>query len=280
MIKIVAALDYLKKPVLPKEHGAWLILAVSLLVGSFAVKGSGGIWWGGALLISIATLSGFMSFKPLLLSFYPPDNNDRARYITWVIVCSLVAGACFIAVVLLSKLPGLAWFVVATATLSVVYFKSTKAKVQKSLTVKILGIIGLSLACLAASLVQERMISQQAVTLYVLLVIWFIDRMIMVQKSLDTTRSKKSVYQCKQKLTELRIPLMVHIISLVAVSIIGKIILSMGLLAVIPFLCATTWNLLNISGMISFSNPMKTGFAEMRLGFAFCIITVLVWRLS
>ncbi len=273
------ALSYLGKPVIPKEHGAWMVLLVSLTAGSMAVRPAGAVEWAGFALLTVSTLFGFLAFTPFRLMFMTRPGANRGRLAAWFIIYSIIAAGCFLALVARLDLHGLLWFIIPALLLTVSYFWWNVAGAQRNLPVEITGIIGLAAAGPAASYVQQNEITKQAVVLYVLLIIWFTDRMMTVRKTLGSMRRGVKFETAGSKARWFARELSIHAAALASVAAV--ITLSGGLVpwtAFSPFLLATAKSLVDIASVKNVDDPMKVGFAEMRLGIAFSLLMIAAWR--
>ncbi|VAX15443.1 hypothetical protein MNBD_NITROSPINAE03-1410 [hydrothermal vent metagenome] len=268
------------KPVTPKEHGAWLTLGVSLFTGSFAVKPESSIAWSQFALLAVASFAGFMAFTPLRRLLIPSVDSNKGRNLLWLIVYLLISAGCFFTLLFHYERMGLFWFVIPAFALTISYLRWNVAKSQKSLSVETVWMAGLALASPAASYAQQNELTAEAVFLYILMVIWFVDRAMMARKIIDSIRRKSNFGSVRAKARRYLPQFLIHLGALLLVAVV--IAISKGLVpwaAFIPFLLATAKNLADTLSLKQNNDPMKAGFSEMRLGIAFALIMVAVFRI-
>jgi len=268
------------RPVTPKEHGAWLALGVSLFAGSFAVKPEGSVLWPEFTLLAVASFAGFMAFTPLRRLLIPSARANKGRNLLWLIVYLLISAGCFFTLLFHYERGGLFWFVIPASALTISYLRWNVTKSQKSLSVETAWIAGLALASPAASYVQQNELTAEAVFLYILMVIWLVDRAMMARQIVDSIRRKAKFGSIRAKVRRYLPQFLIHLAALLLVAVV--ITISKGLIpwtACIPFLLATAKNLADTLSLKQNNDPMKAGFSEMRLGIAFALIMVVVFRI-
>lgn len=270
----------LGKPVTPKEHGAWLVLGVALFTGSFAVKPEGSIVWPGFALLTASSFSGFMAFTPLRRLLAPTPFADRGRSIAWLIIYLTISAGCFFGLVIGYQLTGLFWFILPASVLTAIYLLGSVTKSRRTLLVGAAGMASLALAAPAASYVQQNGLTYEATLLYILMLIWFFDRAMMASKIVESIRGKVKFNSILERARCYTPQFFIHAGALVVVALV--IIVSDGALpwiALTPFLLATIKNIADTLSIKQDSNPMKSGFSEMRLGIAFGLLMVVVWKI-
>lgn len=273
-------MSVLGKPVFPKEHGAWMVLLVSLTAGSFAQSPPEGAYWGGFIALTGAAIFGFMAFTPLRMLIKPVAGVNLRRMGVWFSIYGGAAGLCFAWLVFGMERYGLLWFAAPAAFLTLSYLWSSFARTQRSLPVEIMGILGLATAGPAGAFTQFDAFTAESGYLYALFVIWFTDRMLMARKTLDLMRSGVKFGSAGEKARAFAPEFMAHAVSLGLVA--GVIAVSGGaapVTAFVPFLLATARNVADTVMVEGTSDPMKVGFAEMRLGIVFCAAMIMAWRM-
>jgi len=269
------------KPITPKEHGAWLVLGVSMLVGSLAVRPDSSIVWPGFALLATASFAGFMAFTPLRRLLIPSPGAGKRRNFLWLIIYLMISAGCFFTLVIHYERYGLFWFVIPAFFLTTSYLWLNITKSQRTLFIEVMWMAGLALAAPAASYVQQNGPTPEAVLLYILMVIWFVDRAMMARKIVESIRGKEKFGSIRQKARRYLPQFLIHASALLLVALV--ITISEGLLpwtALAPFLLATIKNLADTLSLKQVGDPMKAGFSEMRLGIAFGLAMVAVFRIS
>lgn len=268
------------KPVTPKEHGAWLVLGVALFTGSFAVKPEGSFLWPGFVLLSTASLTGFMALTPFRRLLIGLPGVDTGRNLAWLIVYLAISAGCFLTLVIRYKLNGLFWFILPASILTAAYLWWSVTKAERTLLVEAGGMAGLALAGPAASYVQQSGPTAEGAALYLLMIIWFVDRAMMARKIVDSIRGKVKFDSISARARRYLPEFLIHLGALMSVVVV--IIMSDGLvpwMTLAPFLLATAKNLADTLSIRQENDPMRAGFSEMRLGMVFGLIMVVVWRI-
>ena len=230
-----------------------------------------------ALLFS--AVFGFLTAGTLRTALYPPPKSDRARFVFWTVIYTLLAGGSF-AYLLANGRLGLLWFIIPAAALTVAYFWTSASGSKRTLPFELAGLAGLTLSGPAAVYTQTGAIGPVAGMVYILCLIWFFDRTMTARKVLELIRKGSKATSRAEKLETLKAEIVIHAICLaaaVAVSAFGP--LKAWYLA-LPFLAATFRTLVAVVAVENPSDPMKVGFAEMRLGIIFCAFLVLVFRMQ
>jgi len=271
----------LGKPVAPKEHGAWMVLTVSLTAGSFAPPALHGHTMAGFILLTLAALGGFLAFTPLRMLARTPAGADRERFWGWLLIYGGTALASFVALTVVMERWGLLWFLAPAALVTGGYLRAGMARATRTLPVEIAGIAGLALCGPAAVYVQQGRFTAQALILYLLFTLWFVDRMLTARRTLEAMRSGAPLAALGERVAYFAPELAVHGAALL---LAAGIVLGSGgaapLAALAPPLAATLRNARDMAAGRWTDDPMKVGFAEMRLGIIYAALTILAWRLG
>jgi len=274
-------LDIISRPVYPKEHGAWMVILAPLLAGSLAIGPEDGPDYGGLMSLAVATFFGFLAFTPLRRLTKSGGSVNRRRYVFWLTAYSLVAGAAFLCLLLCYDRMGLVWFVIPAGLLSLSYLWSNAARIHRSLLVELTGIAGLAISAPAGAYVQSGDVSMEALALYLMLVIWFTDRMMMARKTLETIRSSKELPTIADRVLFFRNELALN--GLAIGSVAGLIYISGAVApwtALAPFGLGALKNWAVVITGSTVDDPMKVGFSEMRIGLAFTALMITAWRIA
>ncbi len=274
-------LNIITRPVYPKEHGAWMVILAPLLTGSLAMGPEDGPDYGGLMLLAIATVFGFLAFTPLRHLTKSGASVNRRRYAFWMIAYSLVAGVAFLSLLLWRDRPGLLWFIIPAGLLSLSYLWSNAARIHRSLLVELTGIAGLAISAPAGAYVQSGKVSMGALALYLMLVIWFTDRMMMARRTLETIRGGKAAPAVADRVFYFRNELALNGLAIGVVTVL--IFVSGGVApwtALAPFGLGVLKNWAVVITGSTVDDPMKVGFSEMRMGLAFTALMITAWRIA
>lgn len=130
-------------PLLPREHGAWMMLLVPLIVGALA----GGSLSPYVLLTIAAAFFAYLARHPLVLIARVQGQHQRLPAATpvWLLIYAGIAGLCGLAVVALGGYWSLLGIVaLAAIPLGVNLYLATR-RAEMTLAGELLGIAGLSL---------------------------------------------------------------------------------------------------------------------------------------
>jgi len=264
---------YLNKPFIPKEHGAWPALLIPILAGSLAVRPEASPNLGAMALLLAAAIFGFMAVSTLRVAITPPPKTARERFIAWTVYYGALAGVPFLWLVLGRGCGGLLWFIIPAGLLTAAYFRSSAAGTKRTLPFEIIGLAGP-----AAAYVQQGRATLDGALIYLLCLVWFIDRMITARKTLELLRKDIRPGTVMERLKLFSAEYMFHGAGLISVA--GVIIASGTHWArILPFAAATLRNGWDTASVAIPTDPMKVGFAEMRLGIIFLVALILAFRI-
>lgn len=213
----------------PKEHGAYAILGVPLVV-SLILGGLNTV----AILITVATIAGFVANEPLMV--LAGRRGERARTATpsalptleLLLLATLVAGT---AAVWLSS-ESVRWTLAGCGVLAALGFAMSAAGWQRSLTAQLTGIIGLTLPSAAVLLAGG--ISDYTVVKWC--VAWIVGR-------IATTIAVRSVVAIQKASTHHRVPRINDVLLVVAVlaCAIGSLLNVLECLFIVPLIGAAIY---------------------------------------
>jgi hypothetical protein len=157
------------KIVLPREHGAWAMSLVPLLVGI----GASGVWNANLLLLTLTVFGFFLLRYPLMLAIKTRAPAARRNALRWSAIYVALT-ACSGAWLLMASQE---WLLIPLGALGlatlVVYLALAARRAEMSLAGEWLGIAGLALGAPAGYLVATRTLDETALALYLLNVLYF-----------------------------------------------------------------------------------------------------------
>ena len=154
---------------LPREHGAWAMFVVPLLVGA----GASGKWNVNLLPLAL-TVSGFFLLRyPLMLAVKSRAFDTRREAVRWSLIYAVLTAISGVWLLLASQL----WLLLSIGALGLVtltiYLLLAARRAEMSTAGEWLGIAGLALGAPAAYLVATRVLDSTAVVVYLLNVLFF-----------------------------------------------------------------------------------------------------------
>ena len=185
---------------MPDDHGAYAMLLLPMVLGFIlgAVRGVDPLTdplgvVAGCLLFAVALMALFFASEPLSVAFKPRSSvGARRRAVRWLAIylaVGVIAGA---PLMLVWGLWGLGWFVVAAGALMVLFLVAVKVRKQRSLGVRLPGIIGLTLSGPGAYYVVTGRLDAQAWGLWVACAVYFVGTVFNVRSWFEMNRQKKS----------------------------------------------------------------------------------------
>lgn len=268
----------LGKPVLPKEHGIWVVLLAPLFIGSFAVHPSDGYKVAGVIFFTFCSLFAAFALEPVKFLAKPAAGMDRKRIAGWLMIYSIGAVACLSVIVVSLDRWGLLWLAPLGALMVAARAWASAARALRELWVESLGVFGIALTAPAAAYIQHGRVIPESIFIYLLCVIWFYDRLMTARKTLKWARTGANLPKVLDRVGWYKNELLIHAASLTLAALV--IFLSGGLApwsAFAPFLLATGKNAVDVLFVSRLPGPMRIGFTEMGLGIAFALFEVAAW---
>jgi hypothetical protein len=151
----------LGSPPVPNDHGAYAMLLVPMLLGFIlgtihgtAANASLPASWLRLFiftLFAVSLISIFFASEPVSVIFRPRAGTaTRRRAWLWLGIYLLAAGLAGAPLLFVWKLWELGWFLLPAVALMLLFLMAVKLRKQRSLGVRLLGIIGLTLSAPAA----------------------------------------------------------------------------------------------------------------------------------
>lgn len=258
------------RPPIPREHGAWAVLFVPIIVGA-AVTGHVTIHH---LLLALSALLAFLSTVPLhaLLRhrFVAPQPANRVQPAA-VWGTAYLAGACFALVPLLLNgfllLPGMA---AIGAGAFAANFLLTRAQ-PKTVFSDLLAVAGLCLGAPASYYVATGYMDRTAVVLWLLHVLFFGCSVFYVQMKISAVSSRKGHFLYREKISFGR-QLLLYLttaLAIVTLLVTQKLATPYALLAFVPMTVHALVGTFRLTTTVQFK---KLGFALLAHSMIFGII--------
>ncbi|VAX24527.1 hypothetical protein MNBD_NITROSPINAE02-1983 [hydrothermal vent metagenome] len=272
-------MSFFSKPVLPKEHGAWVALLVPMFIGAAAYPG-GSLNLPAITLLVISSCSAMLLMEPVRIVLKQAAIDDSKRIYGWMIIYFAVSTGSFTLLISYYDRWGLLWFVIPAFLMVTLKLWSSVARIQRVKWIEIAGALGLTVSALAAFYTQRGSFLPEGWILYLLCAVWVVDRTVAARLILPKIRSGLDVERIKGFKVAFA-GLYEHISRLFVVIIVLTVFHDHApWTAFLPFLLATYKNVdLIVLGKIP-ADPFKFGFSEMRLGILFSIFMVFVWRMD
>ncbi|MBI4666568.1 MAG: YwiC-like family protein [Nitrospinae bacterium] len=263
----------LKRPVLPKEHGMWVALLAPLIAGVFAVRPEDGLKPLAAILLGLSVISGAFALEPIKLVVKSGAGVGKRRIYFWAAVYTFLALAFIAPLVFFYDRAGLVWFAIPAVVLGGIKMWAGLARSLRTLMVELLGVAGLALSAPAASYTQTGRLTGEPVMLFILMTVWFSDRVFTARGILDLMRSNGPTPPQEKRIETNRRQLYIHTASLSLAAL--TVVFSGGLApwtSFLPFLLATIKFRRDVRNPTLPDGPMAVGYAEMRLSSLFTVM--------
>ena len=184
-------------PMVPDDHGAYAMLLIPLVIGLVvgAMQGfTANVVPALALpLLTLALLAAFFIHAPLEVLSKPNVNPAaKQRALNWLVIYGAVLLVCGLTLLLAWQLWGLVWLALPAAIPLVVDLVSRKWRKQRSLGVRLTGIIGLVLSAPAAYYVATGQLDALALGLWMVNLVYFGSTLFYVRIWFEAKRLEKT----------------------------------------------------------------------------------------
>lgn len=265
------------RPIIPKEHGAWAVLLVPLLIGA---QLGGGIDWF-VLFFSLSSLGVFLSYVPAqtLLRSALGRRVDGERLITsrqWTLVY-LAAAVVFILPVLLVRGR---WLLLPIGALGMgcFFLNFILTRVQaKTILGDLAAVLGLTLTGPSAYYVVSDRLDTTALIVWLLDVLFFGSCVFYVHMRIQARAAKKTDWVFRDRVAYGGLNLIYHlamIVGLVAL-VFERLTPSLVLLAFVPITINALWGTMRL---VSETNFKRLGFTLLTHSIAFMVLLLILLR--
>lgn len=183
-------------PYLPNDHGAYAMLLVPMLLGlilgavhGVAATSNPPVTFA---LFALSLISLFFASEPLSISFKPRSSTAaRRRAVLWLGIYLFAAGLAGAPLLFIWKLWALGWFLAPAAALLLLLLMAVKVRKQRSLGIRLPGIVGLTLSAPAAYYIATGTLDETAWGLWAACTIYFAGTLFNVRAWFEANKQKK-----------------------------------------------------------------------------------------
>ncbi|MBF6613344.1 MAG: YwiC-like family protein [Chloroflexi bacterium] len=183
-------------PYVPNDHGAYAMLLVPMLLG-FIVGAVRGVAANSNppvtfTLFALSLICLFFASEPLSIAFKPRVSTPaRRRALLWLGIYLLAAGLAGAPLLFIGKLWALGWFLAPAAALMLLFLVAVKLRKQRSLGMRLPGIVGLTLSAPAAYYIATGTLDETAWGLSAACSIYFAGTLFNVRAWFEANKQKK-----------------------------------------------------------------------------------------
>jgi nitrous oxidase accessory protein len=242
-------------PIIPKEHGAWAVLFVPMLVGA-SIAGEFTL---NVLFLALATLGVFLSYVPAQTLLREWLNTspvpERVRSAKFWAVAYLGAAALFMLPLFFQNL----WWLLGIGTLSVIAFLADfilTRHYSKTVLSDLISVLGLTLSAPAAYYTITGRLDQTAAMLWLMNFLFFGSGIVYVHTKLRAAAMKKSDFSFHEKLRLGRLNLIYHfaVLAIVAILAAKNFTPLFAIVAFVPMIIHAIYGTLKLSNTVRFKN--------------------------
>lgn len=259
---------------LPREHGAWAMFAVPLLVGI----GAGGKWNTNLLLLALTALGFFLLRYPLMLAIKSRAPGARLDALRWSAVYAALAAITGVWLLLATQLLPLAAIGALGFASLAIYLWLAARRAEMSTAGEWIGIAGLALGAPAAYLVATRSLDTAAIVVYLLNVLFFGGTVLYVRfKVREQPRAVVPTTNWFERLWAGRVTILYHALVLIAVALLAAsgIVPALVAVAFILPMCKVLGGVATRSARV---NLPRLGLIELSVTVAFALVVLAAYR--
>jgi len=260
------------RPIIPKEHGAWAVLFVPMVVG----VGATGLWPGRVLFLALSALGIFMSYVPVQIllrdRFLMSQGNDRVRQARVWATAFLALGLFFAIPLLMSGY----WLLPAFAAIGVLGFAvnfGLTRRFPKTIPGDLVSVVSLTLTAPAAYYVVLGVLDRTALSIWLLNVLFFGCSVFYVHMKIRATSMKKEELTWGERISLGKLNLIYHAVVLTVVFALAwrHFTPPLAALAFVPMAAHAIYGTYKLSGKVRFKN---LGFLLVGQAILFALIMV------
>ncbi len=261
------------KIIVPKEHGAWAVLFVPMLVGA----GVGGAVTPNFLLLALSALSVFMSYVPVhtILRHYivAPQQQDKLDQAWFWATAYFLFGVLFMIPLLVQGYLLLLVIGIVGAISFLGNFVFTR-RYPKTIPGDLMAVFGLSLSAPCSYYVVRGTLDGHAVVLWLLNFLFFGCSVFYVHMKIAAATSRKTEIQTREKISLGWLNVMYHVgvVAVVVVLAIYERTNSFALITFVPMAVHAIYGTYKLSNRVAFRN---LGFILLAQSMIFGVI---LWR--
>jgi nitrous oxidase accessory protein len=241
--------------IIPKEHGAWAVLFVPMLVGVSIV----GEFTLNVLFLALATLGVFLSYVPaqtlLREWFVAQQTSGKVRAAKFWLVVYLGGAALFMLPIFLQNL----WWLLGIGTLSIIAFLANfilTRHYSKTVLSDLISVLGLTLSAPAAYYTVTGNLNQTAAMLWVMNFLFFGSGIVYVHTKLRAVAEKKRNLSFYEKLNLGKLNLLYHfaVLAIVGILAVKNFTTLFAVVAFVPMTIHAIYGTLKMSRTVRFKN--------------------------
>jgi nitrous oxidase accessory protein len=242
-------------PIIPKEHGAWAVLFVPMIVGA----GVADRFSLNAIYLGLSALAMFLSYVPvqtiLRQLFIAPQGPNKFRPAIFWATVDLTLGALFIFPLALQKLWLLAGFALLGGLFFLANFILTR-RYAKTIFSDLMATLGLTLSAPSAYYAVTGRLDQNALLLWLLNFLFFGCGMVYVHMKIRASATKKPELSFDEILGLGKFNLVYHavVLAIVGFLAIEKLAPLFAVLAFVPMTMHAVYGTFKLSGVVRFKN--------------------------
>lgn len=264
---------------MPNDHGAYAMLLVPMLLGFIVGSVQGAAANSNPLvtysLFALSLVCLFFASEPLSVAYKPRVSiSARRRAFLWLGVYLLGAALAGSVLLFVWKMWGLGWFLIPASALMLVFLITVKSRKQRSIGMRLPGIVGLTLSAPAAYYVATGAFDATAWGLWAACAIYFAGTLFNVRAWFEANKQKKSGIATPQLPTWLIASILIYLAAgaliIWACALMGALPWA-AIVAFVPSLLRAGWTLWRTPVQL----PIKTvGLIEFAQSFLFALLLV------
>jgi hypothetical protein len=265
------------KPIIPREHGAWAVLLVPLIIGTHL---GGGFGWS-VFFFGLSSLGVFLSYLPAqaLLRSVLRGTRDREKLIVagkWTAIY-LTAGIVFILPILVF---GGRWLLFPIGIVGIgcflLNFLLTRRQ-PKTILSDLAAVLGVTLTGPSAYYIGRGQLDVTALVLWLLNILFFASCVFYVHMRIQALAVRRIEWNLRDRITCCGLNLVYHVMMIVILLflVLERLMPSLALLAFVPITINAAWGTLKFASETDFR---ILGFTLLGHSVAFMALLILSLR--
>ncbi|MBI4428884.1 MAG: YwiC-like family protein [Ignavibacteriales bacterium] len=263
---------------LPKEHGAWAVLLVPMIVVASVKQ----VVSGELLLLALSTVAVFMAsgllqtvLRHIFLVAQEDQKVQNAKFWTAVFFFNAI----FLVIPLL--LQGF-WWLLGFGALSLLAFVATFLLTrgsQKTISSDLVATLGLSLTGLSSYYLLEGTLNVEGFQIWSFTLLFFGSTVFYVHMKIQAAKAKENVFGMKERFSLGWLNLAYHVVTVAAVLLLASFhyTTELALVAFVPMIIHSVYGTIRLSNRVRFKN---LGFILLGQSVFFAVIFTLVMSIS
>jgi nitrous oxidase accessory protein len=242
-------------PLIPKEHGAWVVLFVPMIIGaSVAGRFTPNVWY-----LALSALGGLLSYVPvqtiLRQLFVAPQGREKLRAAMFWAAADLGISALFVVPLFVQKF-WLLWAIGLVAALAFLGNFILVRRFAKSIWSDLLSVLGLTLGAPGAYYVTAGTLDQTAAVLWLLNFLFFGGGIVYVHMKLRVSAMKGSGLSLAEKFSLGKMNLIYHcfVFAIVGILVALNFTPVFAMVAFVPMTIHAIYGTFKLSHTVRFKN--------------------------